>query len=137
MNRIDQLQKQITALDDMNLDSLHDFYRIHWQSLKHCRSKTLLRKKISFMLQSESLGNLPESIKKQVYDIGLGEPRIKNSKGIMTGTTFTRKWKGETYRLVAVVDGFVMDGQKFKSLSGAAMAVTGTQWSGKVFWKVK
>ena len=58
-------------------------------------------------------------------------------KGFVTGTTFTRKWKDRTYRLVAVADGFVMDGQKFKSLSGAAMAVTGTQWSGKVFWKVK
>ena len=89
------------------------------------------------MLQAEVLGNLDSSTQQQISELGLGQPRVKNNKGFITGTTFTRKWKDKTYHLVAVADGFVMDGQKFKSLSGAAMAVTGTQWSGKVFWKVK
>ena len=137
MNKRKQLQTQLNALKSMSLDELHDFYRKHWQKQMHCRSKKLLRKKISFMLQVEVFGILPEVVQKQVYDVGLGEPRIKNAKGILTGTTFIRKWKGEIYRLVAVEDGFIMNNQKFKSLSGAAMAVTGTQWSGKIFWKVK
>ena len=89
------------------------------------------------MLQAEMFGDIPVAICKQVYDIGLGQPHIKNAKGIKTGTTFSRKWKGETYHLTAIADGFEMNGQKYRSLSGAAKAVTGTQWSGKVFWKVK
>lgn len=99
--------------------------------------KKLLRKKISFILQTKVWGDCSPTLKKQVFDSGLGQPQVKNHKGILTGTTFIRKWKGEIYRLVAVEDGFIMNDQKFKSLSGAAMAVTGTQWSGKIFWKVK
>ena len=137
MNTENQLQEQLDALSKMNLDELRDLCRKYYPGAKNCRSKMLLRKKISFMLQAEVLGNLAPSMQQQISELGLGQPRVKNSKGFVTGTTFTRKWKDRTYRLVAVVDGFVMNGQKFKSLSGAAMAATGTQWSGKVFWKVK
>ena len=137
MNTENKLHEQLDALNKMSLDELRDLCRKYYPGAKNCRSKMLLRKKISFMLQAEVLGNLDSSTQQQISELGLGQPRVKNSKGFVTGTTFTRKWKDRTYRLVAVADGFVMNGQKFKSLSGAAMAVTGTQWSGKVFWKVK
>ena len=137
MNKDNHLQEQLDALSEMSLDGFRDLCRKYFPGMKHCRSKILLRKKISFMLQAEVLGNLAPSMQQQISELDLGQPRVKNNKGFITGTTFTRKWKDRTYRLVAVADGFVMDGQKFKSLSGAAMAVTGTQWSGKVFWKVK
>ena len=137
MNTENKLHELLDTLNKMNLDELRDLCRKYYPGAKNCRSKMLLRKKISFMLQAEVLGNLDSSTQQQISELGLGQPCVKNSKGFVTGTTFTRKWKAKTYRLVAVADGFVMDGQKFKSLSGAAMAVTGTQWSGKVFWKVK
>lgn len=137
MNTENQLRERLDALSKMNLDELRDLCRKYFPGMKHCRSKILLRKKISFMIQAKAWGCLDPSLQKQISELGLGQPRVKNNKGFITGTTFTRKWKDKTYHLVAVADGFVMDGQKFKSLSGAAMAVTGTQWSGKVFWKVK
>ena len=137
MKAIDEVPAQLKALEHMSTEELNEFCRKHGQRMKPIRSKRLLQKKVSFMLQAEIFGDLPDVIRQQVYDIGLGQPHIKNAKGIETGTTFTRKWKGETYHLTAVADGFEMNGQKYRSLSGAAMAVTGTQWSGKVFWKVK
>ena len=133
----DELQISLKSLENKNADELQDILRKHGSNVKNCRSTKLLRKKVSFMLQAEMFGDIPIAICKQVYDIGLGQPHIKNAKGIETGTTFTRNWKGETYHLTAVADGFEMNGQKYRSLSGAAKAVTGTQWSGKVFWKVK
>ena len=137
MNDFDQLQEQLRSLEKMSAEELCNFSQKHGEPLKCCRSRKLLRKKVSFLLQAKQFGDIPAAIRKQTYDIGLGLPHIKNAKGFLIGTTFIRKWKGETYRLVAVADGFEMDGQKFKSLSGAAMAVTGAQWSGTIFWKVK
>ena len=137
MNALNELQISLKSLEKKNADELDDILRKHGLNRKKCRSSKLLRKKVSFMLQSEQYGDLSDAMRKAVYDIGLGQPRIKNSQGFMTGTTFTRRWKGEIYRLITVPDGFEMNGQKYKSLSGAAKAVTGTQWSGKVFWKVK
>ena len=133
----DELQISLKSLGNKSTNELHVILREHGSNMKKCRSTKLLRKKVSFMLQSEQYGALPDAMQKVVYDIGLGQPRIKNPKGFLTGTTFTRRWKGETYRLITVPDGFELNGQKYKTLSGAARAVTGTQWSGKVFWKVK
>lgn len=137
MTAPDELQILLKSLGNNNADELYVILREHGSNVKKCRSTKLLRKKVSFMLQSEQYGALPDAIRKVVYDIGLGQPRIKNPKGFLTGTTFTRRWKGETYCLITVPDGFELNGQKYKTLSGAAKAVTGTQWSGKVFWKVK
>jgi len=38
---------------------------------------------------------------------------------------------------VATAEGFEYNGQLYKSLSGAAFAITGTQWNGKKFFGVK
>ena len=137
MNKDNELLALIHSLDDLDLNKLHKLCQGYGLEVNGCRSKKLLRKKISFILQTKVWGDCSPTLKKQVFDSGLGQPQVKNHKGILTGTTFIRKWKGEIYRLVAVEDGFIMNDQKFKSLSGAAMAVTGTQWSGKIFWKVK
>ena len=44
--------------------------------------------------------------------------------------------QGKVHTVVATNDGFEYNGMNFKSLSGAAHAITGTQWSGKKFFGV-
>ena len=51
MNTENQLQERLDALNKMNLDELRDLCRKYYPGAKNCRSKMLLRKKISFMLQ--------------------------------------------------------------------------------------
>ena len=46
-------------------------------------------------------------------------------------------WKGKVCVVVATAEGFEYNGQLYKSLSGAAFAITGTQWNGKKFFGVK
>ena len=125
MNKDNHLQEQLEALSEMSLDELRDLFRKYFPGMKHCRSKILLRKKISFMIQAKAWGCLDPSLQKQISELGLGQPRVKNNKGFITGTTFTRKWKDRTYRLVAVADGFVMDGQKFKLRKQSAFFTAG------------
>ena len=81
MNKDNHLQEQLEALSEMGLDELRDLCRKYCPGIKHCRSKILLRKKISFMLQAEVLGKLAPSMQQQISELGLGQPRVKNSKG--------------------------------------------------------
>jgi hypothetical protein len=39
--------------------------------------------------------------------------------------------------VIATATGFEYKNQKFRSLSGVAFAITGTQWNGKKFFGVK
>ena len=78
-----------------------------------------------------------ESAQTALTEIGNTPKPRKNAGGILPGTRFERNWKGKVCVVVATADGFEYNGQTYKSLSGAAFAITGTQWNGKKFFGVK
>lgn len=52
------------------------------------------------------------------------------------GDKLTRVYKGTTYTCDVTPDGFLFNGETFKSASGAATAVSGNSENGNRFWKV-
>ena len=48
-----------------------------------------------------------------------------------------RQWQGKLYEVVTLESGFIFDGQKYRSLSEIARAITGTRWSGPAFFGLK
>ncbi len=56
----------------------------------------------------------------------------------MPGTTLIREWDRHEYRVTVTSDGlYELDGKRYKSLSAAAKAITGTHWSGPAFFGLK
>jgi len=54
------------------------------------------------------------------------------------GTVLTREYKGVEYRVVATADGqYEFQGRTFASLSMIAREITGTRWSGPLFFGLK
>lgn len=54
-----------------------------------------------------------------------------------SGTRFIREWKGELYEVTAARDGFVYQGNNYKSLSEIARLITGTRWNGPAFFGLR
>ena len=52
----------------------------------------------------------------------------------MPGTLITRKYKAETIQVKVLADGFEFEGERYKSLSAVAKAITGTHWNGFHFF---
>ena len=50
------------------------------------------------------------------------------------GAHLMREWNGRTYQVEVSREGFVMDGQSYKSLSAIAKRITGAHWSGPRFF---
>lgn len=50
------------------------------------------------------------------------------------GMRLVREWQGEVYQVLVLPKGFEMNGKIFKSLSAIARHITGTQWSGPLFF---
>ena len=53
------------------------------------------------------------------------------------GTRLLRTWRGQTYTVTVADPGFLYDGKTYNSLSVVAREITGTPWSGPVFFGLK
>jgi hypothetical protein len=53
------------------------------------------------------------------------------------GTRLLREWQGRTHHVTVVADGFEYDGRTWKSLSSIARQITGTRWSGPLFFGLR
>ena len=64
----------------------------------------------------------------------------KASSGSVTlspGTRLLREWQGQTHHVTVVERGFEYEGKVWRSLSGIARSITGTPWSGPVFFGLR
>lgn len=58
------------------------------------------------------------------------------STPLPTGARITRVWRGRTYEVIVAEGGkaFIYNGETYRSLSKVAEAITGTVWSGPLFF---
>ena len=131
------VRTELARLQTMELDELKNYWReVYGKDAPDC-GKVFLRKQLSFRVQELQYGGISETAQAVLVEAG-NLPKLKpNSGGVLPGTRFERDWKGEIHVVVATATGFEYKNQNFRSLSGVAFAITGTQWTGKKFFGVK
>lgn len=102
-------------------------------------SRDLLRYALAYRVQEQAEGGLGKASRK----------RLANSKGkdgrspkpaaprIRPGTRLVREWRGEVHRVTVLDQGFDYDGSRYASLSQIARRITGTRWSGPLFFGLR
>ena len=63
--------------------------------------------------------------------------RLRGDDGLPipgAGALLTRKYRGRTIQVRVLERGFEYEGEEYKSLTAVAKAVTGTHWSGRLFF---
>src|SRR3984893_1111866 len=68
---------------------------------------------------------------------GSQEVRIRPRPELKPGTRLVREWQGRTYDVRVLDDGFSWQGTSYRSLSALAGKITGTAWSGPLFFGLK
>lgn len=53
------------------------------------------------------------------------------------GTRLLREWQGQTHHVTVLAQGFEHDGQTYRSLTAIARHITGTAWSGPLFFGLR
>ncbi|MGJ8557099.1 MAG: DUF2924 domain-containing protein [Sulfitobacter geojensis] len=100
----------------------------------HFLSMIFIRKALLWDAQNRRFGGMAPDLKRALRSTAGG----KNVRGpiasIRAGTQFVREWNGRRYQVDATEDGYVLDGERFKSLSAIALHITGTSWSGPRFF---
>lgn len=127
------LDAELAALPDMTWPEL----RLRWSEVtgrpaprvKHA----LLRMALAYELQAAVYGRLaPRSQQRLERLSGAGAPKTPNDKKLV------REWKGVLHTVTIREDQTIhWDGKQWNSLSEVARAITGSRWSGPVFFGLK
>src|SRR6202521_5572772 len=105
-------------------------------------SRELLVRAVAYRMQEVALGGLRPEPQRQLRQIAQelkegGPARIRLRPQLKPGTRLMREWQGRTYEVVVRDDGFAWQGTQYRSLSAIARKITGTAWSGPLFFGLK
>jgi Protein of unknown function (DUF2924) len=121
--------------------------RQQWRALYKCEasphlSRELLLRAVAYRLQEVALGGLRPERQRELGQIAhqfnqTGEIRRHARLELKAGTRLVREWHGRTYEVLVLADGFSWRGTHYRSLSAVARKITGTPWSGPLFFGLK
>jgi DUF2924 family protein len=103
----------------------------------------LLIKALAYRLQEKALGGLKPATRRLLESWGRkhsvpgsATPPLKTR--LKAGTVLVREWHGTAHRVTVVEDdGYRFDGKRYRSLSEVARTITGSRWSGPLFFGLK
>jgi Protein of unknown function (DUF2924) len=97
---------------------------------------------LAYRLQEKEYGGLRPSIRARLRK--LAQLLEKNPTAsvvpppqIKPGTRLLRQWRGDTYEVIVEDGGYQYRGKRFDSLSEIAGQITGTRWSGPLFFGLR
>jgi hypothetical protein len=136
------LSSQLAELPHLPMQSLWALWDEHFKQRPAHHHRAYLESRLAYKLQEAAFGGLPSAIRRKLEKIGEtglipGLDKQADSR-LVPGTTLVREFNGMAHRVTVLPDGrFEWQGQPYKSLSGVARAITGTPWSGPVFFNVR
>lgn len=136
------LAEELAGLPDMSLDHLKRRWRDLYETPPPSRlGRALMIRAIAYRLQEQAFGGLRPVTRRQLTraakEIGAGRTPSVPRATIKPGTRLLREWQGVTHEVIVMEDGVQYRGETWASLSAVARAITGTRWSGPLFFGLK
>jgi hypothetical protein len=133
----------LSRLLELNLGAL----RQQWRTLYKAEasphlSRELLVRAVAYRMQEVALGGLRPGRRRQLLRIAqqfkqTGAANAPPRRELKSGTRLVREWQGRTYEVLVLDGGFSWQDTHHRSLSAIARKITGTPWSGPLFFGLK
>jgi hypothetical protein len=141
----DKVLSQITALPNKSAAELKTLWKELYQQEPPAFNKPYYLKRLAYRLQELACGvdTRPLERKLEIHARqhldAKGQPlrKPRKAKTLVVGTRLVREHNGEQHQVTVLASGFDYRGQRYKSLSAIARSITGTQWSGPLFFGLK
>jgi DUF2924 family protein len=122
-------------------DDLNDhFRRLYGVEPPARMRRPLLIRATAYRLQERALGGLKPATRRllaSVADDAMARRPAHVAAERKPGTTLLREWHGVHHRLTVLENGVQFGGERYRSLSEVARKVTGSRWSGPLFFGLK
>lgn len=148
--------ERIASLADLTVPELREVYLEVTGEPTHCRHRTFLQKRLSWLLQARDEGGVTERARRRAgeltreSDLTLLIPKGRTEtfrfkpatkdKGpeFLPGTVLRRPYKDRTLVVTVLDKGrFEFNGQIYRSLTAIAKKVTAAHWSGNHFFGLR
>jgi hypothetical protein len=136
-------REALVRLPELDLGELRQQWRALYKAdASPHLSRELLVRAVAYRMQEAALGGLRPKRQRQLRHFAQqlkesGEGRIRSRPELKPGTRLVREWRGRTYEVLVLDDGFSWQGTPYRSLSALARKITGTAWSGPLFFGLK
>jgi hypothetical protein len=136
-------REALSRLPKLDISELREEWRrLYKTDASPHLSRELLIRAVAYRLQEVDLGGLRPEPQRQLRQIATelkqtGEGATRFRPQLKPGTRLMREWQGRTYEVVVLDDGFSWQGTRCNSLSAIARKITGTAWSGPLFFGLK
>src|ERR1700738_3240586 len=101
--------------------------------------RSLLIAAVAHRMQENALGALRSSVRRHLMQAANNPASRRLSPQLPSlrpkaGTVLVREWGGVTHQVKVLEDGILFRSKRYKSLSEVARVITGTRWSGPLFF---
>lgn len=151
---------EVARLEKMSVNQLAQRFEEVFGEQCRSRHKRYLIRRIAWRLQANAEGGLIERARQRAEELAndaeirVTPPREKRADSDDAapatikidaprdprlpppGNWIEREYKGRTLRVLVIADGFEYEGQRFRSLSAIAKAVTGSHINGYLFFRL-
>ena len=138
--------RRVRALEQRTVGELRAEYgRLFGERSRSSNRRHLIRR-LSWRIQAEAEGGLSDRARVRSEELvdehglrlsapSVAPPPSKAApRRLAPGTVLVRSYKGCTIEVTVTEEGFLHKGETYRSLSAVARAVTGSRWSGPVFF---
>lgn len=127
---------EIDALETLDRDALVDRWCAAFGHAPPPRlSRPLMVKALAYEAQVQAYGGLSPRIVRALK--AAARPTAgdaSSTRPLSVGARLVREWNGVLYEVEVLADGYLWRGERHRSLSAIARAITGTKWSGPRFF---
>ncbi len=141
--------RRVRALEQRTVGELRAEYgRLFGERSRSSNRRHLIRR-LAWRIQAEAEGGLSDRARVRSEELadehglrlsapsgpGVPAPPPKAApRRLAPGTVLVRSYKGRTIEVTVTEDGVLHKGETYRSLSAVARAVTGSRWSGHLFF---
>jgi len=131
---------QIAELPRLPIAKLWPIWDRYFNSRPLNPNRAFIESRIAYKMQEQAFGGLAPQTRQRLEAIGAQHSQIKlraqpREFEFAPGTVLLREWGEREHRVRVSAEGlFVYEGRSFKSLTAVARHITGTHWSGPLFF---
>jgi hypothetical protein len=137
----DRIWAEIAALASLGIRDLKSRWRAWYGTEPPARiSRELLTSAIAYRLQEREFGGLAPATRRLLEGVGADRSSrrlVARARKVAPGALLIREWRGAAHQVTVHDDGVVYRGKRYGSLSEVARLITGTRWSGPLFFGLR
>ena len=135
-----EFEREIDALAEFARAELVERWRTHYRTEPPKGiSRRLLIRAIAYEMQAKRYGGLKPATDRRLRMFANGTANgdhggRKTAPPLQSGARLVREWNGVNHVVEVIEGGYVWNGDRYRSLSVIARAITGARWSGPRFF---